>query len=124
MPSRSRGRQCRIVLMVALVLLLATSCGRGRAEPTAYGTTTRESFTGGCEEALAPAGDGSTGDVVADPAQRRAACACVYEEVSGANGLPFARFQQINDELEETPGPLSDDLRRIVERCVDTETED
>ena len=45
------------IVAVAIGLLVASSCARGRQEPTGYGEPTKRNFTEGCEETLASVAD-------------------------------------------------------------------
>lgn len=125
-PSVRRSRRAVAALAVAAVALLG-ACTHQRTTPDKYGDTTRENFTEGCVEALTQRGADSDGVPESDlggsepfSAERaRAVCGCSYEDISGQGGIPFERFKQINEELEEEPGPLPDEILTIVSTCVE-----
>lgn len=105
------------MVAVAACLLLVAACSGGRDVPDGYGATTERNFTEGCVASLtADEGDGpaydneAAGDV----------CGCAYDEITSANGIPYERFQEINDAQEEEPAKLPAELREAIDRCRPT----
>lgn len=99
--------------MAACVLLVA-GCSAGRDVPDGYGATTERHFTEGCVSSLT---SGDTDGSPYDGVDADSVCRCAYDEVSSEDGIPFSRFQEINDAQEEQPSGLPADLRDVIERC-------
>jgi hypothetical protein len=108
----SRARRAALVLVAVLAL---GACSHNRQVPDSYGDTTQRNFTEGCEEALTEtegAGDALTAD------EAEAVCQCSYDAISDPDdGVPYEQFKEINDELEDEPGPLPDVIAGHVEGC-------
>lgn len=116
-PRRLGKRGRWRMVAVAACLLLVTACSGGRDVPDAYGATTERNFTEGCvasltvDEGEGPAYDSEAADDV---------CGCAYDEITSASGIPYERFQDINDAQEEEPAELPAELREVIDRCRPT----
>jgi len=112
--SRRAPRARHAALVLALVVALG-ACSHQRQVPDSYGNTTRDNFAEGCEEALTePEGQG---EAYSDE-DATDVCRCSYEAISDPDdGIPFEDFKTFNDELEDSPGPLQDEIRERIETC-------
>lgn len=98
----------------AACLLLVAACTGGRDVPDGYGATTVRNFTEGCVASLT-ADDGERPSYDSEAADD--VCGCAYDEITSANGIPYDRFQDINDAREEDPAELPADFREAIDRC-------
>jgi hypothetical protein len=100
--------------VLALVVALG-ACSHQRKIPDSYGDTTRDNFIEGCEESLTqPEGEG---EVFSDE-DATAVCRCSYEAISDPDeGIPYEDFKTFNEDLEDDPGPLPDELRDRIDAC-------
>jgi hypothetical protein len=111
---RRTSRARRAALVLALVVALG-ACSHQRSVPDSYGETTRTNFIDGCESALTEtSGEGEA--LSAD--QAGAVCECAYESISVADGgIPFEDFKEINEQQEEDPTRLPDEIATRIESC-------
>lgn len=100
-----RRRRGAVVALVAGVALLA-GCA-GQRIPTSYTSGVEKDFVQGCTETYAGSESIDAGDY----------CQCIYDAVSGDDGLKFSEFRSINDDLTEDPGPLPAKLSKFADAC-------
>lgn len=113
-PRTARARAAGLFLVAAVAL---GACSPQRDIPDAYGDTTEKNFIEGCEVALTD--EDAAGEAYSDD-DAQAVCECAYDDISNPDtGIPYEDFREINEELEQEPGPLPDAIRDVVQTCVD-----
>ena len=122
--STLRRRAVRATLVGALALSVLTGCTTGQKDATNY-KDTEDDFIAGCIElaeadakAIAAGEDGTEGaEAITSPEDY---CQCVFETISGPDGVPFEEFDKINEDLRTNGGPLPDDFVASYADCSDT----
>ncbi|QYG91540.1 hypothetical protein HC251_03190 [Iamia sp. SCSIO 61187] len=116
-PTRPRPTRARAAGLFLVAAVALGACSHQRDIPDAYGDTTEGNFIEGCEVALTD--DDGAGPAFSDD-DAQAVCECSYEDISNPEtGIPYEDFREINDELEQEPGPLPEAIRDLVQTCVD-----
>ncbi len=103
-PVRSRFRSRSGLLAAAgLTAVLLVSCGQ--ETPTEYSSENQEAFMAACV------------DAEVDGIFQQRVCRCVYDEA--VETIPFERFLEINEALEEAEAAaLPEDLLDVVAGCA------
>ena len=121
--STLRRRAVRATLVGALALSVLTGCTTGQKDATNY-EDTEDDFVAGCIElaeadaaAIEAGEDGTEGaEAIASPEDY---CQCVFDTISGPDGVPFDEFDAINEDLRTNGGPLPEDFVATYADCVD-----
>lgn len=118
-PPSARARASSRVLtaVVAITVVLSVGCSRVPSNtPEGYGDTLEDgttivqaNFMGFCVDAQ------NDGDVVASSAEEL--CGCIYQLI--VDEVPFARFQEYDQQLEDDPTDLPAEYQDFADRCAD-----
>ncbi len=101
MTQRLRIVAC--VLAGVVASLVVSGCGTDEA--TEYNSDNREAFLAACIDA----------DV--DGLYQQRLCLCAYEEAEAS--IPFERFREINEQLEDADTPaLPEELLDVLASCI------
>ena len=85
------------------------------ASPTSYGDKVETAFMDGCTKRLAD-DQAKSETSVGKPID---VCRCAYDALSAdKGGVDFDRIKAVNDDLTEKPGPLPDDVAKVVADCA------
>jgi hypothetical protein len=110
-----------LVVLIAVLALLGTACGR-QVIPKSYGDTTKKNFKKGCEaEAKTPPSTTEgTATTTRESEDKRIAtanqvCTCTYAGL--VKKIPFSEFKKLNEELSKDPGPLPEKFLQILDAC-------
>lgn len=107
------------LVVTAVALLVLAGCG-GSGEPTEFNATVEENFVKGCEIEVSANSD------LANNAMD--ICSCAYERITGNNGITFAQFKGLDDDLREDINALSQEgggdttintVRGYIRDCIE-----
>lgn len=108
-----RRRALTAVVAGALSLALLSGCTQTQKDATNYADS-EEEFLKGCEAVAQSDARVDDSTEIADP---EAYCQCVFDALSGDDGIPFDEFSQINSDLRDEGGPLPDDFVKAYDSC-------
>ena len=103
----------RALLAAVALLALLSACTQSRTVPDRYGDTTEENFMEGCLQMTE--GDGPGRSFTSKEAKD--VCGCAYDAI--VKDIPFDEFKQLNEELEDEPAALPQEMLDIMATCVE-----
>lgn len=120
-----RRRAVRASLVGVLALAVLTGCTQGQKDATNY-EDTEDDFIAGCvqlaeEDNAAIESKGGDTETLTEIASPEDYCQCVFDTISGPDGVPFEEFDAINDDLRNNGGPLPDDFVEAYSNCDPTD---
>ncbi|WP_421118848.1 hypothetical protein ACE2AJ_15975 [Aquihabitans daechungensis] len=119
-----RRRAARVAVAATLSLVLLGGCTTGQKSASNYAGAEDE-FLDGCVE-IAESDNGK--DV--DPGQENVTeiaspddyCRCVFDALSGPDGIAFSEFKKIQSRLQDEGGPLPESFVEAYDDCDPSET--
>jgi hypothetical protein len=118
--SASPIRRRLAVAAVALAsLLVLGGCTTGQRAPGDY-EGAEDNFLEGCVQ-IADQDNQTIEDGDADvesPTEIKAPqdyCQCVFDAISGPDGVPFSEFKKIQSTMQDTGGPLPDSYLKVID---------
>jgi hypothetical protein len=127
-----RPRPRTLVAVLAIAIVALTGCNPPSNEPDAYDDVTRSNFLQGCTGIVTEgtAIDASTSSIGAGASQ--AVCECQYDYF--VQNVPFdsdaaeeaglgpdaANFVELNQQVENDPGSLPQDIKDGLQACADS----
>jgi len=116
-----RRRVTGAVLGSVALVLLASGCATHQQDAKNYADT-EDNFLEGCEniatsdtdKLAAGQGDAKDPQEISDP---KAYCQCVFDALSGKDGVPFDEFKEINSRMRDEGGPLPDSFIEAYDGC-------
>lgn len=121
-----RRRTARVVVGAVLSLVILGGCTTGQKAASNYAGA-EDNFLEGCEtrakEDTEKADDEGQEDTtkIADPATY---CQCVFDAISGPNGVEYSEFKKIQSRMQDEGGPLPDSFIKVYEDCDPSEQAD
>jgi len=121
-----RRRAVRMAAAAALSLVVLAGCTTAQKAPSSYAGA-EDNFLEGCQQ-IATSDNGKDGDKgqedtveIASPATY---CQCVFDEISGKNGIPYSEFKKIQSRMQDEGGPLPDSFIKAYDSCDPAEKAD
>lgn len=108
-----RRRALTAIVAGALSLALLSGCTQTQKDASNY-EDTEEDFLQGCVAVASSDARVDDSTVIADP---EGYCQCVFDALSGDDGIPFDEFSQINSELRDDGGPLPESFVEAYASC-------
>jgi len=116
----------RMAVAATLSLVLLGGCTTAQKAPSNYAGA-EDNFLEGCEQ-VAKSDNGKDGDTgqenttkISSPATY---CQCVFDELSGKNGVPYSEFKEIQSRMQDEGGPLPDSFIAKYDSCDPSEQAD
>ena len=118
-----RRRAIRALGLAAISLLVLGGCTTGQKAASNYAGA-EDNFLEGCTQ-IAEQDNTDPGKADPDAEQEKLVeiaspedyCQCVFDELSGKNGIPYSEFKKINSTMQDEGGPLPDDFIEAYSSC-------
>ena len=103
--------------LAAVSLIVLGGCTTGQKSASNYAGA-EDNFLEGCIDIADDPGDPDVeqSDVV-EITSPEDYCQCVFDELSGPNGIEFSEFKKINSTMQDEGGPLPDDFIAAYDSC-------
>ena len=120
----TRRRVGRVVVLAFASLLVLGGCTSVQKAPKDYAGA-EDNFLEGCQQ-IASSDNGKVDDKgqtdttkISSP---KAYCQCVFDAISGKNGVPYSEFKKIQSDMQDTGGPLPASFIKEYAKCKPSET--
>lgn len=118
-----RRRAVGMVVAATLSLALLGGCTTAQKAPSNYAGA-EDNFLEGCEE-VAKSDDGKDSDAgqkdttkITSPSTY---CQCVFDALSGKDGVPYSDFKKIQSRMQDEGGPLPESFIETYKDCDPSE---
>ncbi len=112
-----------MAVVVTLSVGLLGGCSTAQRPPSSYAGA-EDNFLEGCEQ-VAKSDNGKVDDKgqesttkIASPATY---CQCVFDKLSGDNGVPYSEFKKIQSRMQDEGGPLPASFIKKYDGCDPSE---
>jgi hypothetical protein len=118
-----RRRAVRTAVAATLALVLLGGCTTAQKAPSNYAGA-EDNFLEGCEE-IAKSDNGKDSDAGQENTTKIASpstyCQCVFDKLSGKNGVAYSEFKKIQSRMQDEGGPLPESFIEAYASCDPSE---
>lgn len=121
-PIRRRVRRGAALAVVSLLML--AGCTAAQRPPSSY-SGAEDNFIEGCVN-IAKSDDTHLDDKgqkdTVEIASPKTYCQCVFDAISGKNGVPYSEFKSIQSRMQDEGGPLPESFQKAYDSCDPAKT--
>lgn len=119
-----RRRSARMVVAATVSLVLLGGCTTAQKAPKDYAGA-EDNFLEGCQE-IAKSDNGKDGDQGQEGTTKIASpstyCQCVFDALSGKDGVPYSEFKKIQSTMQDEGGALPESFIKAYDSCDPAKT--